>query len=82
MTMGGAFGRMLVQTLLCFVTVSDLTKVKAGDDLNHGKFAESPEVVRLIGTRISDGQTLTDSRVGLGDKIFAATASTAAARPD
>lgn len=60
------------------VTVIDLTKVKAGDRLNHGKFAESPEIVRLIGARISDGQTLTDSRVGLGDKILAATTGTAA----
>jgi esterase/lipase superfamily enzyme len=61
------------------ITVIDLTKVKAGDRLNHGKFAESPEIVRLIGARISDGQTLTDSKVGLGDKILAATTSTAAA---
>lgn len=61
------------------ITVIDLTKVKAGDRLNHGKFAESPEVVQLIGARISDGQTLTDSKVGLGDKILAATTSTAAA---
>jgi esterase/lipase superfamily enzyme len=61
------------------ITVIDLTKVKAGDKLNHGKFAESPEVVQLIGARISDGQTLTDSKVGLGDKILAATTSTAVA---
>ncbi|MCV9966884.1 alpha/beta hydrolase [Pararhizobium sp. BT-229] len=61
------------------ITVIDLTKVKAGDRLNHGKFAESPEIVRLIGARISDGQTLTDSHVGLGDKILAATTGTAAA---
>ncbi|MBK3745866.1 alpha/beta hydrolase [Paraburkholderia aspalathi] len=60
------------------ITVIDLTKVKAGDRLNHGKFAESPEIVRLIGARISDDQTLTDSRVGLGDKILAATTGTAA----
>jgi esterase/lipase superfamily enzyme len=61
------------------ITVIDLTKVKAGDRLNHGKFAESPEVVRLIGARISEGQALTDSKVGLGDKLLAATTSTAAA---
>ena len=61
------------------ITVIDLTKVKSGDRLNHGKFAASPEIVRLIGTRISEGQTLTDSRVGLGDKIVAATTGTAAA---
>ena len=61
------------------ITVIDLTKIKATDDLNHSKFAESPEIVRLIGSRISDGQTLTDSRVGLGDQILQATTSTAAA---
>ena len=61
------------------ITVIDLTKIKAGDSLNHGKFAESPEIVRLIGSRISDGQTLTDSRVGLGDQILVATTGTDAA---
>lgn len=61
------------------ITVIDLTKVKASDKLHHGKFAESPEVVRLIGARISEGQALTDSKVGLGDKLLAATTGTAAA---
>jgi esterase/lipase superfamily enzyme len=60
------------------ITVIDLTKVKSGDKLNHGKFAESPEIVQLIGARISDGQTLTDSRIGFGDRIVAATAGAAA----
>jgi esterase/lipase superfamily enzyme len=59
------------------ITVIDLTKVKAGDDMHHAKFAESPEVVRLIGARISDGQTLTDSRLGLGDKLIAGTTGAA-----
>ncbi|CUX54791.1 esterase [Agrobacterium radiobacter DSM 30147] len=61
------------------ISVIDLTMIKAGDSLNHGKFAESPEIVRLIGARISDGQTLTDSKIGLGDTILAATTGTAAA---
>jgi esterase/lipase superfamily enzyme len=60
------------------ITVVDLTQVKAGDDLHHSKFAESPEIVQLIGTRLSSGQTLTDNRVGLGDSIVAATAGAAA----
>ncbi|MDX8516351.1 alpha/beta hydrolase [Mesorhizobium captivum] len=55
------------------VTVIDLTKIKSGDSLNHGKFASSPQIVQLIGGRIADGQTLTDSRVGLGDSVIAAT---------
>jgi esterase/lipase superfamily enzyme len=61
------------------ITVIDLTKVKSGDKLNHGKFAESPEIVQLIGSRISDGQALTDSRIGFGDRIVTATADVAAA---
>lgn len=65
------------------LTVIDLTKIKAGDSLNHGKFAESPEVVQLIGTRLMDGQTLTDARASVGERIIqlstdvAATAGTA-----
>lgn len=53
------------------ITVIDLTAMESGDSLNHGKFAESPEVVRLIGQRIVAGQTITDSDVGLGDRIGA-----------
>ena len=53
--------------------------LKAGDALNHGKFAESPEVVQLIGKRLAEGQTVTDSRVGLGDRIIQVTAGAATA---
>lgn len=59
------------------ITVVDLTAVKTGDRLNHGKFAESPEVVQLIGKRLVDGQTLTDSQVGLGEGLTAVVAGTA-----
>jgi esterase/lipase superfamily enzyme len=59
------------------ISVVDLTKMKAMDSLHHGKFAESPEIVQLIGTRMSDGQTLTDSRVSVGDKILAGTTKAA-----
>jgi esterase/lipase superfamily enzyme len=61
------------------VTVLDLTKLNAGDALNHGKFAESPDVVQLIGRRLAEGQTVTDSRVGLGGRIIQVTAGAAAA---
>lgn len=60
------------------IVVLDLTKVESGDRLNHGKFAESPQIVQLIGRRLSDGQALTDSRIGLGDRIVSATAGVAA----
>ena len=42
------------------MTVLDLTKLKAGDLSHHGKFAESPEIVQLIGKRLTDGQAMTD----------------------
>jgi esterase/lipase superfamily enzyme len=60
------------------ISVIDLTKINAGDKLHHSKFAESPEIVQLIGTRLSNGQALTDSRLGLGDQIVTATAGAAA----
>lgn len=41
------------------ITVIDLTKLKAGDSLNHGKFAQSPEVVRMLGQQLINGQVLT-----------------------
>jgi esterase/lipase superfamily enzyme len=51
------------------IVAIDLTDVKSDDSLNHSKFAESPEIVRLIGQRLAAGQTLTDSRSGLGERI-------------
>ncbi len=42
------------------ITAIDLTKVETDDGLHHGKFAESPEIVQLIGQRLIKGQTLTD----------------------
>jgi esterase/lipase superfamily enzyme len=61
------------------ITVVDLTKVTGGDATNHDKFAESPEVVRLIGQRLVAGQTITDSHEGMGDRIVEVTGSAAAA---
>lgn len=55
------------------ISVIDLTKIKGGGSLHHAKFADSPQIVRLIGSRLSSGQTLTDNRLGLGDHIVAAT---------
>ncbi len=59
------------------ITVIDLTQLKAGDRLNHGKFAASPEVVQLIGKRLVAGQTITDSQVGFGDRLGAVAMGTA-----
>jgi esterase/lipase superfamily enzyme len=59
------------------IVVLDLTALKTGDRLNHGKFAESPEVVKLIGNRLIAGQTVTDSDVGLGETLGAVALGTA-----
>lgn len=59
------------------ITVLDLTALKGGDKLNHGKFAESPEVVRLLGNRLIAGQTVTDSDIGLGERVGAVALGTA-----
>ncbi|RUM03530.1 MULTISPECIES: alpha/beta hydrolase [Rhizobium] len=60
------------------ITAIDLTKVKTNDKLNHGKFAESPEIVQLIGQRLMTGQTLTDSKITLGQGITAVVGGTVA----
>jgi esterase/lipase superfamily enzyme len=61
------------------ISVLDLTKLRAGDALHHGKFAESPEVVQLIGKRLAEGQSVSGSRIGLGDRIIQVTAGAATA---
>ncbi len=58
------------------ITAIDLTKVDTGDKLNHGKFAESPEIVQLIGQRLMTGQTLTDSNITLGEGVAAVVGGT------
>ena len=59
------------------ITILDLTALKGGDSLNHGKFAESPEVVKLIGNRLIAGQAVTDSDIGLGERVGAVALGTA-----
>jgi esterase/lipase superfamily enzyme len=59
------------------ITAIDLTKVKSGDSMNHGKFAESPQIVQLIGQRLMTGQPLTDSNVSLGEGVAAVVGGTA-----
>jgi esterase/lipase superfamily enzyme len=58
------------------ITAIDLTEVKSGDRLNHGKFAESPQIVQLIGQRLMTGQTLTDSKISIGDGVAAVVGGT------
>ncbi|OOO19715.1 alpha/beta hydrolase [Agrobacterium pusense] len=58
------------------VTAIDLTKVKTEDGLHHGKFAESPEIVQLIGQRLMTGQPLTDTNITLGEGVAAVVGGT------
>ena len=51
------------------IEVFDLTKLKTDDATRHAKFAASPEVVRLIGTRLVEGQTIEENKAGLGDRM-------------
>lgn len=51
------------------VTVLDLTALKGGDPLNHGKFAERPEVVRLLGERLVAGQVIAESKNGIANQL-------------
>jgi esterase/lipase superfamily enzyme len=51
------------------IEVIDLSAIKSGDSLHHGKFAAAPEVVRFIGNRLLAGQTLQDDRASLGEGI-------------
>jgi esterase/lipase superfamily enzyme len=59
------------------LSVINMTHMPSHDEFNHGKFAEDPRVVELIGRSLAAGQTLTDSRVGFGEKIMQTTASAA-----
>ena len=51
------------------IAAIDLTKIRTGDEFNHSKFAESPEIVRVIGARLIEGQTVDGSDSALGTKM-------------
>jgi esterase/lipase superfamily enzyme len=46
------------------VTVIDLTQIDDTNSLNHGKFADSPEIVQLIGKRLNEGDSLSAQSSG------------------
>jgi esterase/lipase superfamily enzyme len=59
------------------INVVDLTSVQTSDRLAHSKFAESPQIVRMIGARIAEGQSFNDGKLGLGERITQATTGVA-----
>ena len=59
------------------LSVINMTNLPSHDPFGHGKFAEDPRVVELIGRSLANGQVLTDSRVGLGSRLMLTTAGAA-----
>ncbi|MGH6796432.1 MAG: alpha/beta hydrolase, partial [Methylocella sp.] len=59
------------------IHVINLTGITSPDQLRHATSFGNPQIVKLIG-RIESGQTLTDSRVGLGERLIQASAGAAA----
>jgi esterase/lipase superfamily enzyme len=57
------------------VNVFDLTDIKSTDAVNHNKFVQSPELVRLVGDRLASGQTLNDLHESVVDQFLGAAAS-------
>jgi esterase/lipase superfamily enzyme len=60
------------------IQVVNLTGVTSPDQLRHGTFAQNPQIVELLGRAVARGQVLTDSRVGLGERIAQSAAGAAA----
>ena len=55
------------------ISVVDASAVDVADPLGHTGFAESPEIVRALGRRISMGQTFTGDAVSTGEALEAVT---------
>jgi esterase/lipase superfamily enzyme len=57
------------------ITVINLSDLQAGDPSHHVKFAESGEVVKLIGRRLLEGQKISDGDLALSRRLRARIAS-------
>ena len=44
--------------------VIDLTRIDDRDNVNHTKFAQSPDIVKLIGRGIAEGNSLSTTATG------------------
>jgi esterase/lipase superfamily enzyme len=60
------------------IEVIDATRFRSSDPFHHGKFAENPQLASVIGQILAPGQSLTGSRVSLGEKILQTTAGATA----
>lgn len=61
------------------IAVYDLTERGSRDRFHHEKFAEAPEIVKLLGPHLADAQLLADHPAGISDRIVSATSGAAAA---
>jgi len=60
------------------IEVIDATRFRSSDPFHHGKFAGNPQLASVIGQIFTPGQTLTGSRVSLGETILQTTAGATA----
>lgn len=51
------------------IIVYDLTSVKSDDSLRHGKFAQAPEIVRLLGGRLNAGNQFSSNDMRFSDRL-------------
>ncbi|WP_421854380.1 alpha/beta hydrolase [Oricola sp.] len=51
------------------IRVFDLTALRGGDPTDHRKFADSPEVVQLLGQRLISGHISTGAATSFGDHL-------------
>jgi esterase/lipase superfamily enzyme len=51
------------------IIVYDVTSVESGDKLRHGKFAQAPEIVQLLGQRLKGGTNLSNDKVRFSDRL-------------
>lgn len=51
------------------IIVYDLTKLQSGDSLRHGKFAQAPEIVQLLGNRLNEGNQLVSDEIRFSDRL-------------
>jgi len=65
------------------IVVLDLSALQGGDALNHGKFATSPEIVKLLGDRLIAGQTIDETSVTGTDaaQVFGSAVATVVTTP-
>ncbi|GKX34872.1 MAG: hypothetical protein MnENMB40S_24900 [Rhizobiaceae bacterium MnEN-MB40S] len=51
------------------IIVYNITDVQSDDALRHGKFASAPEIVQLLGSRLSEGNKLAENNVRFSDRL-------------